>query len=60
MPAERYHGSSREGTAHPPLPPQPSMADWLNRPRPNVLQRLQAAWDEEGAGALVRKLRRKV
>ena len=29
MTSARVHGSSREGTAHPPVPRPPTMREWL-------------------------------
>lgn len=40
--APRVSASSKQGTAHPPLPRPPAMQDWLNRPRPTLIQRLRA------------------
>lgn len=40
--APRVSASSKQGTAHPPLPRPPAMQDWLNRSRPTLIQRLRA------------------
>lgn len=46
--APRVSASSKQGTAHPPIPRPPAMQDWLNRPRPSLFQRLR---DAVGRGA---------
>lgn len=40
--APRVTASSKQGTAHPPIPRPAKMQDWLNRPRPSLMQRLRA------------------
>lgn len=41
MTAASIHTSSNPGTAHPPLPRQPSMHEWLERKRkPSIWRRV--------------------